>query len=366
MTLVTELFGNEAEVTEEDGTAIVDGILSAYPPHQRNFFYLRLRQKWGLVVADEVIATDGSTPGKIVVSTIYDFARANGRALDLLAVVWTDRPHNPKLAALAARLLEYPNEIVAKYADSGPTDVRSVSHPSLEKLVENRSRLVSMPAFIESMARLSGALCRIRIPEVSGTGFLIGRKTVLTNFHVVRNAISARRSGDQISCEFDYHDSRSEGVIYNGKSDFDWLGSSSPYSESDLSGSGDPAENELDFAVIHLSEEVEIEREAIVMPQTPPIVSQRDYVIIGQHPGGQEAQLAFGEVVEFPRSGMRYRYNATTRGGSSGSPVFTFDLGLIGLHHAADPASNPKYNQAVPIWKVLKSLKDAGLDLAEL
>ena len=51
------------------------------------------------------------------------------------------------------------------------------------------------------------------------------------------------------------------------------------------------------------------------------------------------------------------RYDVTTASGSSGSPCLPFDLDIIGLHHAAEPASNPRYNQAIPLWAIAKDLE---------
>ena len=70
--------------------------------------------------------------------------------------------------------------------------------------------------------------------------------------------------------------------------------------------------------------------------------------------------IAMGIVVEFPATGLRYRYNTTTGPGASGAPVFSADVDLIGLHHAADPDRAPEYNQAVPTWRVARALVDAG------
>jgi hypothetical protein len=39
---------------------------------------------------------------------------------------------------------------------------------------------------------------------------------------------------------------------------------------------------------------------------------------------------------------------------------------LVALHHAADPAANPRYNQAVPIARIVARLKEKEIDLATL
>ena len=358
-----ELFAKEGEVTAADREALVAAIKSGYP--NRAFFYLRLANKWAINVDDDI--TPVAQAGTLVVTAIVAYAASQGRTLDLLALAWTDAPGNPALKAMADRFLPDQQGVLAKY---GPAVVQPGTppalKPSLEKLVEKRSRLIDIVAFQRGLANLAGALCRIATPEVQGTGFLIGRRTVLTNFHVMKDAIGAGLDGAKITCEFDYHGDGQPSVKLPVAAGLGWKGPSSTYSQSDLSGTGEPAAGELDFAVVHLAADVEPGRTALKWPIAPPIVSQRDFVVIGQHPGGHEAKVAVGEVLEYPGSGLRYRYDVTTKPGSSGSPVLDMSLDLVALHHAGDPGQNPQYNQGVPIWLIMKALQAAGLDLAAL
>ena len=75
-------------------------------------------------------------------------------------------------------------------------------------------------------------------------------------------------------------------------------------------------------------------------------------------PAGESTrEIAWGNVISFPGMGNRVRYDVTTASGSSGAPCFTLDLDIIGLHQAAEPASNPRYNQAIPFWVIAKDLE---------
>jgi hypothetical protein len=355
-------FAMEGAFGDQDREALVQAILNAYP--NLDFLYLRLANKWGLRVGVDVINTE--KPGRVVVTAIVDFAQAQGRQVDLLGLTWTGVQGNPKLKELATRFLPDQAYFVAKYdpPDAARVVAPEAMPPSLEGLVEKRSRLLTLSTFEAGLARLSSALCLVGTPEVRGTGFLVGRRTVLTNFHVVKNAIRDSLPGENIVCTFDYNDASLPNVRFSGAQD--WLGLNSPYSESDVTGSGTPGPTELDFAIIRLAEEVEPTRQPLAWPLAPPIVAQRDFLLIGQHPGGGVAQIAFGEVVELPQSGLRYRYDVTTAPGSSGSPVLNLDLELVALHHAADPAANPRYNQAVPIARIVARLKEKEIDLATL
>jgi len=376
-----QLYPREGEVDDAVLGEFVDAITRAYP--DKRFLTMRLRTKWGVRVEDEISELDA--PGKILVDRIASYAQAQGGALDLLGLAWSDKPGNFKLAALADTWLPDKAGVLARYGKPpsaggaqtlgfAPPDTPGAAvgageqpaRPALESLVVQRSRLFNLGAFIAGLQRLSGALCRIGIPEVNGTGFLIGRRTVLTNYHVVNSVLNPLSDGASIRCEFDFTAQGAAVKTYSGAAGPAWLGPKSRYSQSDLTGIGTPAEDELDYAIIHLDQEVEAGRPALVLPQLQPLVVQGDYLLIGQHPEGGEEQLAMGQVVAWPGDGLRCRYDVTTKPGSSGSPVLNFDLQLVALHHAADPTSNPTYNQGVPIKRILSALAAQGLDLAAL
>lgn len=357
----SELYPREGDVTDQGLADIRDAIVRAYP--QPDFLYIRMADKWGIRVQDDITNVD-SAGFRIIAQRIAEFARSEGKLLDLLGLAWSDKPGNMKLRALADTWLPDQAGVLAKYDEAAPEPppVQPVTRAQLQKQVEKHSRLVSLRSFAENIERLAGALCRVGIPSVNGTGFLIGRRTVLTNYHVVQKAIEALQTGDNITCEFDYSGAGAAPVAFNGKSGADWLGPKSPYSLSDITGSGQPKDGELDFAVIHLANDVEPTRRPLELPFAPPIVSQNDYVVIGQHPGGEAAQLALGQVIAHPGESLRYRYNVTTESGSSGSPVLDMDLRLVALHHAAEPTNDPKYNQGVPIARIKDALIAGGLD----
>lgn len=362
----SDLYPREGDVGAQDLAAIRDAIVHAYP--QADFLYLRMADKWGIRVQDDVTAVD--TLGfRLVVQRIVEFARSEGKLLDLLGLAWSDKPGNPKLAALAETWLPDRDGVLAKYGQVAPAPhaAQPITQAQLQKQVERFSRLVPLRSFVDNMERLAGALCRIGVPQINGTGFLIGRRTVVTNFHVVKKAIDNRLGGESVRCEFDYFAPDATPVTVHGKAGADWIGPVSPYSLSDITGSGEPHEGELDFALIHLAEAVEPTRLPLELPRAPPVVSRNDFVVIAQHPGGQEAQLALGQVTEHPGASLRYRYNVTTESGSSGSPVLDMDLRLVALHHAAEPSSSPRYNQGVPIARIKDALAaDPRIDLAAL
>ncbi len=358
MTEVANPFARENELTATDREAIVQAIKDAYP--NRDFLYSRLKRSLGVDVADDVIALNN--PGTVIVRAVVEHARANYKVLELLGTTWAEVRGNPQLRALAERWLIDPANVAEKFAP--PAVGADPARPPLEKLVTTRSPLVKLSVFTSGLERLAGALCKIKAGRMNGTGFLIGRRTVLTNFHVVGDAIKGDWGGDAITCTFDYAEDDRPNVEV--KAATEWKTLFSRYSDSDLTATGEPSEDELDFALVTLAHDVELDRDPLPWPATAPIVAQRDFLVIGQHPRGQTASIAFGEVVELPGSGMRYRYDVTTEGGSSGSPVLDLNLELVALHHAADPARVPRYNQGVPIARLMAYFKKQNLDMGAL
>ena len=354
-------FSKEASLTAADVNAIKQAIGRAYPSPA--MFYLRLRQAWGFDSEYEIGVA--GKPFRLVVDEIGDLSAAQGKLLELLAVVVSDdREENSMLAALADAYFDDKQVALAMFGSVA--EVKALVDPpsgrNLQKAITEQSRLLDLPGFIAGLETLSHAICRIDTPTEVGTGFLIGPRAVLTNHHVVKDDIG-QADGTAIQCTFDYATDRVAVVrAAAAGGSLNWLVAHSPYSQSDLTGQGDPASSELDFALIRLATPVEPTRLPLPIPPVRPIVSALDYLIIGQHPRGKPAELSLGQVVELPRSGLRYRYNARTEPGSSGSPVLNMDLALVALHHAADPALLPKYNQGVPIPVIMAALKAANID----
>jgi hypothetical protein len=81
-------------------------------------------------------------------------------------------------------------------------------------------------------------------------------------------------------------------------------------------------------------------------------------VLIVQHPGGTPLAMAIGKSKGINENGARFRYDADTLGGSSGSGVYDQKLDLVALHHAGDPQSSirARYNQGIPIARIVESL----------
>ena len=370
MTMTVQPPAAEVPLDPEDVEPVHAAILSGYS--RPNDIERRISHKWGIRLRDKVYLERANDQ---VVQDLIEWADEQGRARELVGLLWSGKPGNPKLRAVAEHLIGDLEPVAQRYSSEWrPEDVPvlAVTRAVLEKTVNERSRLVDFGAFLERLGQVGRSVCRVDAAGASGTGFLVGRRSVLTNFHVVENAANMGATGERILCRFDYRvdgaDAGASGgeTVLAGDAEQAWLGPHSPYSQSDLTGTGSPAPNELDFALIRLAEPVEASRPHLALDRDPSAVVPLDVAVIVQHPGGDPLQIALGTVVEFPATGLRYRYNTTTESGASGAPVFSSEVVLIGLHHAADPAGAPRYNQAVPIWRVARAIEAENLALDAL
>jgi hypothetical protein len=324
----------------------------------------RLRFTWGLELGDEFNTDTGF---KFIAGDLVKFAEREGKVAELLGLAYAAKPQNPKLSAAAQKYLADPQAAIDKYVETAPPPLLP---NNLEAVITTRSRLFKYGEFLARLHAVGNRLCRIEIPDGGGTGWLVGASHVLTNYHVVQAVALGQLKPDKIVCRFDFWSEESDAapkgtavrVRANG------LIAVSEYSESDLTGTGTPNPDQLDYGLLRLARPIGNstlkggKRGWFELPEKPPIIARGDPAMIPQHPDARALEVAFGRVLEFPGVGLRYRYDVTTEHGSSGSPVFNADLTLFGLHHAADPAKHPAYNQAVPLWRIARDLSAKQYD----
>jgi hypothetical protein len=342
---------------------ITDAIVSGYDIDDLSHV---LRFKWGFVLANYVDVHRGFY---FVVADLVALTERKGKARELLALAYSHASGNENLQHMAAKCGLSPQETDQKYR----TDAPAPKPASLEAMVNSRSRLVDYARFAERLQGLGDRLCLVQTPVKKGTGFLVAPDCVLTNFHVVEEAIRNVALSDKVVCRFDFRSGDGvEGSVAPKPYELAAkdIPASSPYSQSDLTGKGDPASDELDYALLRLGEQAgpgpsKTPRGWFKLSADAPVVTLRDFVVIPQHAEGHALKIAWGSIVAFPAAGNRVRYDTTTFGGSSGSPCFTADLDIVGLHHAAEAKHNPSYNQAVPLWLIARDLAAKGIKLAD-
>ena len=258
--------------------------------------------------------------------------------------VIAERRENPKVIDLARRLGLHP-----------------AGQPGgLEKLVGPNLALVDLHPWLARCSAAASWVCQVRVHgQKAGSGFLVGPDAVLTNHHVVATALDQPA---ELSFVFDYARAASgaihPGVAFAGRQLLAWS-PNRPDSQWSDPASAEPGEDELDFALVALTEPAGARGLGgttqgrsrgwlEVSPVAHDFAGARGLAIL-QHPLGDPVKLAldFADHGRLTSSAARrVRYTVPTQGGSSGSPVLHAEsLALVALHQGG----RSDFNQGIPI-----------------
>lgn len=245
---------------------------------------------------------------------------------------------------------------------------------ALEKTVRPYIPTLDPGWFREKMFELEGQVCRVEAGKF-GTGFLVGPDVLLTNYHVLKDAIDNRAAVavPDVRFRFDYrvlkNGNKSEGTLVSLAPD--WLLDYTPYTQGEAEGHPDaalPTEDQLDFALVRLDRALGSEprsaggaaRGWINVPAVAPAIVEDMPIFILHHPKAAPIKLSIdtNAAARVNNNGSRIRYTTNTEGGSSGSPCFNVDWQLIALHHLGDPEHDKaEYNQGIPIHVIRERLR---------
>jgi V8-like Glu-specific endopeptidase len=174
-------------------------------------------------------------------------------------------------------------------------------------------------AWLQRGLQVSRSVCRILTPEGLATGFMVGRRLLMTNNHVFPNTSLA----DKSVAEFNY------------QSDFD--GNMEGTCRYKLDTTRFHTNTALDYTIVGVSEGT----------GKPPLASwgclfvnanadpmRGEHVVIVQHPNGGLKQIVVTANQVTGCWQHRLYYTTDTMPGSSGSPVFNDLWEVIAMHHA--------------------------------
>ncbi|WDE02095.1 trypsin-like peptidase domain-containing protein [Thalassomonas actiniarum] len=168
-------------------------------------------------------------------------------------------------------------------------------------------------SFLHEGSSKADAVCRIRTPVSSGTGFLIINSSfILTNNHVLEDIATARAS----IVQFDYEDNENAINVRLQPERFFITN------------------KDLDYTVTACDTSAIENRSAIRLLRDPTTVSVNERVNIVQHPEGRTKEVALRNNQVMALGDHVVHYRTDTQPGSSGSPVFNDDWDLVALHHA--------------------------------
>ncbi|MEV1005268.1 trypsin-like peptidase domain-containing protein [Nonomuraea sp. NPDC050202] len=209
-------------------------------------------------------------------------------------------------------------------------------------------------SFLHGALRVAPGVVRLRVGfsqgSFTGTGFLIFRDVVLTNFHVLFDKKHRDERAYAVEVWFDYETgpdgSCKKEVIFEA----------------------DPAtavgDKRLDWAVIKLPRPAPAHNVPLLLAPGRRMMVGEEVCII-QHPDGKRKKIAMEHNTVVYVDTDHLRYLTDTEGGSSGSPVFDNKWRVIGLHRSAGEVmfngERRVVNIGTPIQAVVDGLGKAGI-----
>lgn len=270
------------------------------------------------------------------------------------------------------------NPVFVEYARLLGIGPRGLPDPAqLESILKESNALLDIVAFKSRIGEIVGQVCRVDLQgEGKGTGFLVGSRAVLTNYHVIESLVKGIHTVQAFTCRFDYK-MRDDGISVNKGTIYKVaeLITYSPYDRADLKKeTQQPDANNLDYGLLLLEGEPGNEpiggkatgdpRGWITMPKTPYEFVTKSPLFIVQHPDKQPMKLALDTeaIIGLNGNGTRVEYRTNTEPGSSGSPCFNQDWELVALHHSGDTNWVPTWNEGIPINIIRNHLKKNGFE----
>jgi hypothetical protein len=297
---------------------------------------------------DDYAGMDGL---RVVVLSLVKAATAEGWIRDLVAGAYRHVRGNESLRSFHD---EY-------FTLVDPQDTSA----AFESMVTNLG-IVSLSDWAAKIRAIESQVCMVELDGATGTGFLVGPDLVLTNYHVVMSALPEARR--RVQLRFDKTEPGSAGTVHRLAEN--WLVDLSAFSPRDLQGGGEgePADDELDYALLRTATPVGREPAPEGRPrgwqtlseQAPACLPDGPLVIV-QHPQGEHLQFALDTKAILRAGSTRVRYRTNTQHGSSGSPCFDLRWNLVALHHSGDQSFKANWNEGIPVAAIAKLLNKRGL-----
>ena len=194
------------------------------------------------------------------------------------------------------------------------------SEAELEKIQGPTSTLVPI-SWVHKAIEVSKSVCQVvRADGTKGTGWLLENGWLMTNQHVIPNAIMAETTQIVFDYEEDIHGTNRKTSKFR----------------LDPTGAIFSPLSKLDYAYIKVKDDANsplakwghLNVDVLREPQPDNLVN------IIQHPLGQKKQIALTRNNVVGVDGSKLFYKTDTEKGSSGAPVFDEEWNVIALHHA--------------------------------
>jgi V8-like Glu-specific endopeptidase len=308
--------GDAGRASTKTKRVLVNALLQLFHAPSELEHFLQLGLSWNL----DSIAPDG--PLRERISQLVTWADARGQLTELVESVRQANPADSRLSELTAEL-----------------GIQTLAARAMEVWRLNQQRpLWSLDRYQEVLGLIEGQVCSVEIAgQPAGTAFLVGPDLVLTGGQVLEPVFSEEVSPRDVKLRFDLRIANdrilSPGTLFALADD--WLVAHDGPSRGDRG---------LDYGLIRTRNSpgaqpiggARLQDSAVLrnwlMPDEESVVPN-DQLIITQHTMGGPLRLAIGKVLPPGGSDDPYLvYDVNTGPGSSGSPCFSGDLQLIGMH----------------------------------
>lgn len=329
---------------------------------------------------DQIIGEDSL---RDMIFELIGVAEMEGWTANLISAARESSPRNASLMAFSQQFGLTPAGLPT-FSAAAPGAAGLPSNAKLEAMIKMSNRFLNVQPWLERLGEITGQVCRVDIKgEGAGTGFLVGPDMVMTNYHVVEQAITGAEGikPADVTVRFDFK-MLSDGQTINNGTVFalaadDWLVDSSPYHPKEPSGdmgSELPNPDQLDYALLRTTGkpgESALGRAASPPPGEQPrgwLRVRRDHLFdpgtplfIVQHPLTAPLKLALDTdaVIGLNGNKTRVNYRTNTEPGSSGSPAFDQNWDLVALHHGFEAGQN----QGIPFDAILSLVQTRGLNM---
>lgn len=312
-------------------------------------FDLNMRTHAGVGVAqavDELIDEMSESKGRSGIAQLIESARA-------------ERPDNPVLRAAEQQILGTADPMGDVYPPAALAD-KLKTREAFERVIVDAA---GFPSFADVLSRLGAAEYRVCVIDyrlqngerICGTGFLVSNDIIMTNHHVIDEADKERLSGKSFSVTFGYR-SKATQVTHYTLVTHDWLLAFDTLLDyALLKVDGTPGTDPLvergtaERGFFKLINETPTEIEPLLILQHP-------FNKIEGNPATLRLTVGFANRPELSQPSYVLRHSANTDEGSSGSPVFSGRIDLIGLHNWG----GPKHNEAIKVGSIRDHLELTG------
>lgn len=288
----------------------------------------------------------------------------DGSALDQWNSIVVYASFQQKVGALVnVARKDFPEDPVFKAAaEGGIKEIRGpeftappVAKESLEALTQGASTLLPVH-FLRQGAEAARSVALVRRADGGkGTGFLLPGNWFLTNHHVIWDAATAAQEGTEAFFNYDYEaidappDSKHKPFKFDPANGFH---------TSPVKGGDDWTAVRIAGDAVSLFGHLTLCRAGAQV---------RDFVNIIQHAGGLAKRIALYHNTVVAVGDRRVRYLTDTLPGSSGSPVFNSQWGVVALHHSHANATDPDTgrplacNEGIPASVLIEALERVGV-----